>query len=198
MSIPGTRDFHHGLLGGLRRRREDGEHEQPLGTGVADTVRRSLGCDQQDSGLHRNLVTFEQEDSLAFEDLVDLVHSVMRVQRMFLPGLERVQPDHHALGAKDRALAHLVRRVDRVVARVDRGGVFHAGILAHTRSQVEREHRPNIAAIYGIEGTGGDPVESPTHINIVLSWFEELKERVPVSPYRRPRSVRRGTFTTDC
>ena len=46
-------------IGILRRRREDGEHEQPLGAGVADAVRRSFGGDQQDSRLHRNVVAFE-------------------------------------------------------------------------------------------------------------------------------------------
>ena len=52
-------------------------------------MRHTFGCDQQDSSLHRNVVGFEQEQSLAFNDVVDLVHACMRVERMLLPRLER-------------------------------------------------------------------------------------------------------------
>ena len=93
----------------LRRRSEYDEHEQPLRTSIADAVRRSFRCDQQDTRLHGKVVAFEQEKSSTFDDLIDLVHAFMGVQRMFLPWLERIQPDHHTLGVEDRTLAHLVR-----------------------------------------------------------------------------------------
>lgn len=92
----------------LRRRCEYGEDEQPAGTRVADTVRDTFGCDQQDSRLHRNVAGFEQKQSLAFDDVVDLVHACMRVKRMLLSRLERIQTDHHVLGPKNRALPHSI------------------------------------------------------------------------------------------
>ena len=109
----------------LRRRREYGEDEQPAGARIADAVSYTFRRNQQHSSSHRHLACFEQEQSLAFNDVVDLVHACMRVKRMLLPGFERIQADHHVLGPEDRALAHSVRRVDGVVAWLDRSRMFH-------------------------------------------------------------------------
>ena len=116
----------------LRGRREYGEDEQPAATGIADAVRHTFGCDQQDSSLQRNVAGFEQEQTLAFNDVVDLVHAFMRVQCMLLPRLERIQADHDVLGPEESALPHSVWRVDGVVAGLDRDGMFHRVILVQS------------------------------------------------------------------
>ena len=75
----------------VRRRREDREDQQAAAAGVADAVRDAFGRDQQIAGLHRQLAAFEQEQPFAFDHLVDLVLPGVRVQRVFLAGLERIQ-----------------------------------------------------------------------------------------------------------
>jgi hypothetical protein len=76
-----------------RRGRENREHEQPPGTGVPHAVRHPLGCDQQIAGAHRQLAIGEQEDPFSLDDGVHLVHAAVRMERMRLSWLERVQPD---------------------------------------------------------------------------------------------------------
>ena len=106
----------------VRRRREDREHQQASAAGVADAVRNAFGRDQQIAGLHRQLAAIEQEQPLAFDHLVDLVLSGVRVQRVFLAGLERIEADQQARRFEDGGLAHLLRRVDGMIGRVDDAG----------------------------------------------------------------------------
>ena len=53
--------------------------------------------------------SFEQEHAFPFEDLIHLVLPGMRVQRMLLPGLERVETDEQTRRFEDRRLTHLCR-----------------------------------------------------------------------------------------
>ena len=78
-------------------------------------MRDALGCDEEDTGLHRQLVAFEQEEPRAGHDLIDLVHPGVRVQRVLLAGLEAVESDEDALGRKQRPLAHLLGVEDSVL-----------------------------------------------------------------------------------
>ena len=48
--------------------------------------------------------SLEQEEPIALDDVVDLVHSGVRVQPVLLAGLERIQADHYATRAENRAL----------------------------------------------------------------------------------------------
>src|SRR5688572_21879794 len=138
-----------GLLS-LRSRREYGEDEQPAGARVADTVRYTFRGDQQHSGSHRNVACCEQEKSLALYDVVDLVHACMRVECMLMPGLERIQADHHVLGPEDRALAHPVGRVDGVVAWLDRSRMVHGrDTSGNGTARVEANVRNKILLIPG-------------------------------------------------
>ena len=57
---------------------------------------------------HRQFSALEQEHTLPFEHMVDLVHAMMGVQRMRLPGLERVQSNEKSGRFEDRCLARAV------------------------------------------------------------------------------------------
>jgi hypothetical protein len=73
--------------------RQNRQHEEARSAHVPDTVRNARGCNQQIAGAHRQLATLEQEHALALDDLIHLIHVRVRVQRVFLPRLKRVQSD---------------------------------------------------------------------------------------------------------
>ena len=111
------------------------EHERPAGPArhwcgagarIASTSRRPLpvlltpcatpsGATSRSPACHRQLAAFEQEQAFAFDHLVDLVLPGMRVQRVFLARLERVEADQQPRRFEDRALAHLRGRVGGVI-----------------------------------------------------------------------------------
>ena len=95
------------------RRREDREHEQARGAGVADAVRHAFRRDQQIAGASSAARALEQEQPLAFDHLVDLVLPGVRVQRVLLAGLERIQADQQPRRFEDRALPILLRSKPR-------------------------------------------------------------------------------------
>jgi hypothetical protein len=61
-----------------------------------DAVRDTLGRNQEIARLHLQLAPLEQKSASPFEHVVDLVLTGMRVQRMLLAGLERVDADQQA------------------------------------------------------------------------------------------------------
>src|SRR5690606_25537034 len=79
---------------------------------------------------------FEQELPAPGEHLVDLVHALVRVQRVLLPGLECVQPDQDALGREERALAHPVGPEDGVLLGTDRAGMLERLRISHRTSSL--------------------------------------------------------------
>ena len=114
----------------LRRGREYREDQQTPGPAVSHAVGHPLGCNQQVAGTHRQFPAREQEDTLPFEHMVDLVHAMMGVQRMRLPGLERVQSNEKSGRFEDRRLSHSVRTPRRVLRRLNHTGMLHPRILA--------------------------------------------------------------------
>jgi hypothetical protein len=91
--------------------------------------RHAVGGYKQHARLHRHCLAVEEEQAGALDDLVHLVHARVRVQRVLLTRLERVQPDQDPLGAEQRGLAHLVRAVHGMVLRTNGSRMFHALIL---------------------------------------------------------------------
>lgn len=94
---------------------EDGQNDQTVCTRVANAVRHAFRSDKQIAGSHRQFAIPKEKHSSAGNDVVELIHSSMCVQRMLLAGLERVQSDQQTFGLKKRGLAHCVGDEDRVI-----------------------------------------------------------------------------------
>ena len=86
---------------------------------MGNAVRR----DQEIAGGHREFSTLEQKQALTFDDLVNLVLTCVRVERMFLSGLECIEADQEACRFENRALAHFRGRIRGVIRRPNDGGV---------------------------------------------------------------------------
>jgi hypothetical protein len=56
-------------------------------------MRHSFGRHQKIAGSHRQLAALEQKQSIPLDDRIHLVHAGMGVERVRLPGLERIEPD---------------------------------------------------------------------------------------------------------
>ena len=72
--------------------------------------------------------------------LVDLVLSRVRVQRVFLAGLEGVETDEQPRRFEDRGLAHLRGRVDGVIGRTNDRWMIHVMTEADAVSWFSRLH----------------------------------------------------------
>ena len=82
------------LLGG---RGEYGEYSEAPVCIIADAVRNTIRGHQKESGVHGNLLIVDQEKSLAFDDMVNLVHSSVCVKCMLLAGFKSVESDEDML-----------------------------------------------------------------------------------------------------
>ena len=81
----------------LWRWSEYGEYSEAPICIVADAVRNTIRGHQKESGVHRNLLIVDQEKSLAFDDVVNLVHSSVCVKWMLLAGFKSVESDEDML-----------------------------------------------------------------------------------------------------
>ena len=73
------------------------EHAGRVVARLANPVREALGRDEHRSGLHVDLAIVEHELAFSLEYVIDLVHSGVRVEPVFLAGLEGVQPHQNAV-----------------------------------------------------------------------------------------------------
>ena len=77
----------------LRRGRQNREHEQSPSARIPDAVRYTFWCHHQLPCSHGELATLEQEQSVAFEHEIQLVHPLMGMEFVQLTWLESVEPD---------------------------------------------------------------------------------------------------------
>ena len=128
-----------------RPTRPRGQHcqdEQPLRAGIPHAVRNAFGCDEQIAGLHRQLTVVEEEEAAPFEDEIHLVHSGVRMKRVHLAWLERVETNQHSRRLEEGALPHSVRLPQCVLARLQNTGVLHETNSTRTArdfGQVQKE-----------------------------------------------------------
>ena len=86
---------------------------------------------QQVAGGHPQFLAVEQEQSVTFEHVIDLVLPGMRVQRVLLARLERVEAHQQARRLEQRDRAHLGGGIDRVIGGPDDGWMGHGhGLVA--------------------------------------------------------------------
>jgi hypothetical protein len=102
-----------------RRGRENGHHDEALGAGIPDGVQDAGWGEGGIAGREALLLASDGDQSLAFEDDIELVLTVMDMRRVFLAGLERIQAGKEELALGDGGLAH-PRRVETGTA----GDVF--------------------------------------------------------------------------
>src|SRR5712691_2767679 len=85
------------LCGPLARRRrsrrgcENRKHQQTSLAGVSHAMRHAVRGHQQVAGLHWELAALKLEDALAVEDVVQLIHPDVGVERVRLARLESAQ-----------------------------------------------------------------------------------------------------------
>ena len=96
-------------------------------------MRHPLGRDQQVARGHRKLPTVEQEQAAAFDDLVHLVHVLVGMKRVRLPGFKSVQADEHARRLEQRGFSHFFRAPLRVIPGSDYCGMVHTDQFAMAR-----------------------------------------------------------------
>ena len=89
----------------------------------------SLWCHQHNACRHRDLLTLKQKLALSLNDLVDLVHAGMRMERVFLSRFETIEADQNALGFEKCGFAHFFGSENCVVFRSDRYRVIHRTLV---------------------------------------------------------------------
>src|SRR5688572_33465281 len=90
------------------RRCQHRQHEQSRAAGVSDAMSYTFRRHEQIAGAHVQLAIGQQEQTFAFEHVVDLVLPGVRVQRMLLAGLAGIEPDQQPRRLKNSGLAHLL------------------------------------------------------------------------------------------
>ena len=103
---------------GRRRRSHDHHHDQPLGTRIAQRVILARLSKHEVTRPDVSLLVSDPNLAVSREDEIELVLSRVRVQLVFLSGLERIQTGEKMLSGQQVRLAHFLGAEDRFGNRV--------------------------------------------------------------------------------